>query len=134
MVDQLLRRKREELVRVWEDREKRLENARLKEKAREERVRKKRRLETAAASREAGDDDDGEEWMLDEWEGEETSASAPKNALSGLSKESREVLERMGLGGPKQQNDNGDALEEEIKVRPCLAVINNVNTPVTLYT
>ncbi|KAJ4164028.1 hypothetical protein LMH87_005720 [Akanthomyces muscarius] len=33
MIDQLLRRKRQELVRSWEDREKRLENARLKEKA-----------------------------------------------------------------------------------------------------
>ncbi|KAJ3497917.1 hypothetical protein NLG97_g1536 [Lecanicillium saksenae] len=116
MVDQLLRRKREELVRVWEDQEKRLENVRLKEKAREERVRKKRRLETAAANREAGDDGDEEEWMLDDWDGESGPASAPKDALSGLSKESRDVLERIGLGKPKQQHGDEDTPEEEIKI------------------
>lgn len=133
MVDQLLRRKREELVRTWEDREKRLENARLKEKAREERVRKKRKFEAAVASREAGEDDDGEEWMLDDWDGESGPATGPKDALSGLSKESRDVLERMGLGGPKQKTEDDDALEEEIKVRPSFAVMNDVNRPVTLY-
>lgn len=117
MVDQLLRRKREELVRSWEDREKRLEQARLKEKAREERVRKKRRFENSLATREAKDDDDGEEWMLDEWEGESGHVSAPKDALSGLSKESRDVLERMGLGTPKQKKDDGETPEDEIKVR-----------------
>ncbi|OAA73713.1 DNA helicase (DNA repair), Rad3 type [Cordyceps fumosorosea ARSEF 2679] len=116
MVDQLLRRKREELVRTWEDREKRLEDARLKEKAREERVRKKRKFEAVVAARKAGEEDDGEEWMLDDWDGETVTASAPKDALSGLSKESRDVLERMGLGGPEQQNDDGDALKEEIKI------------------
>ncbi|OAA81954.1 DNA helicase (DNA repair), Rad3 type [Akanthomyces lecanii RCEF 1005] len=114
MIDQLLRRKRQELVRSWEDREKRLENARLKEKVREDRVRKRRKFEAAVASRAAGEDDDGEEWMLDDWDDE--SASAPKDALSGLSKESRDVLERMGLGGPPQKNEEGDALEEEIKI------------------
>ncbi|KAM3540359.1 hypothetical protein ARSEF1564_006726 [Beauveria bassiana] len=115
MIDQLLRRKKQELVRTWEDREKRLENARLKEKAREERVRKKRRFEAAVASREVGEDD-GEKWMLDDWDGEEGITSQAKDALSGLSKESRDVLERMGLGGPKQQNEESDALEEEIKI------------------
>ncbi|OAR05999.1 hypothetical protein LLEC1_04093 [Akanthomyces lecanii] len=116
MVDQLLRRKREELVQSWEDREKRLENARLKEKAREDRVRKRRKFEAAVASRAAGGDDDGEEWMLDDWDDESGPAAAPKDALSGLSKESRDVLERMGLGGPIQKSEDGDALEEEIKI------------------
>ncbi|XWW99862.1 hypothetical protein V2A60_007876 [Cordyceps javanica] len=116
MVDQLLRRKREELARSWEDREKRLENARLKEKAREERVYKKRKFETAVARRDAGEGEDGEEWMLDDWDDENAAASAPKDALSGLSKESRDVLERMGLGGPKQQNEESDAIEDEIKI------------------
>ncbi len=129
MIDQLLRRKRQELVRSWEDREKRLENARLKEKVREDRVRKRRKFEAAVASRAAGEDDDGEEWMLDDWDDE--SASAPKDALSGLSKESRDVLERMGLGGPPQKNEEGDALEEEIKVRSSFSVMIDVNRLVT---
>lgn len=126
MIDQLLRRKKQELVQTWEDREKRLENARLKEKVREERVRKKRRFEAAVASREVGEDD-GEKWMLDDWDGEEGITSQAKDALSGLSKESRDVLERMGLGGPKQQNEESDALEEEIKVRSSSPVMNDVN-------
>lgn len=119
MIEQLLRRKRDELVRSWEDREQRLEDVRLKERAREERVRKKRRFEASLASRETGEDDDGDEWMLDDWDGESSTPSAPKDALSGLSKESRDVLERMGLGGPsnKQKPEDGETLEEEIKVR-----------------
>lgn len=128
MIDQLLRRKREELVRTWEDREKRLENARLKEKAREERVRKKRRIEALVVSRDAGEDDDGDQWMLDDWHDENDHTSAPKDALSALSKESREVLERMGLGGPKQQNDESEALEEEIKVRRLVPVTSDMNS------
>lgn len=127
MIDQLLRRKREELVRSWEDREKRLENARLKEKAREERVRKKRRIEALVVSRDAGEDD-GDQWMLDDWDDENDHTLAPKDALSALSKESREVLERMGLGGPKQQNDDSEALEEEIKVRRSVPVTSDMNS------
>lgn len=131
MVDQLLRRKREELVRSWEDREKRLENARLKEKAREDRARKRRKFEAAVTSRAAGEDDEGEEWMLDDWDDESGPASTPKDALTGLSKESRDVLKRMGLGGPTQNNEEDEALEEEIKVRSSFSVIIDVNRMVT---
>ncbi|PNY29008.1 ATP-dependent RNA helicase chl1, partial [Tolypocladium capitatum] len=116
LVDQLLRRKREELVRRWDDSEKRLETVRLKEKALEDRSRKRRRIEEAAAtgSQKVDDEDDEDaEWLLDDWRSRD---AGPQDALSGLSKESREVLERLGLGGPKKRDEDEELLEEEIKI------------------
>lgn len=116
LVDQLLRRKREELVQRWEDRETRLEAIRLKEKAHEERGRKRRRLEDSVAAGHRNDvEADEAEWLLDDWE---DGNAGSQDALSGLSKESREVLERIGLGGPRKKEEDDDILEEEIKVRP----------------
>ncbi|KAJ6443587.1 metaphase-anaphase transition protein (Mlo2) [Purpureocillium lavendulum] len=115
LIDQLLRRKRDELVRRWEDREQRLEMVRLRERAREDRARKRRRVDEAAAygaGRQSVEDEDAE-WLLDDRPGAE---SGPQDALSGLSKESREVLERMGLGAPKKRDEDDDFLEEEIKI------------------
>lgn len=104
-------------MRKWEDQEQRLESIRAKEKVREERSRKKRRIEDYAASRSTEDDEEAE-WLLDDWDGNQK--SGPQDALSGLSKESREVLEKLGLGAPKQQNDENEGLEEGIKVRNFL--------------
>ncbi|KAK2594485.1 ATP-dependent DNA helicase chl1 [Conoideocrella luteorostrata] len=117
LVDQLLRRKREELVQRWEDREKRLEVIRAKEKSLEERGRKRRRLDAPLASGNRKDvDADAEEaqWLLDD---PGSRGEGPGDALSGLSKESREVLERIGLGGPqKKQEEDDEILAEEIKI------------------
>ncbi|EXV00486.1 DEAD-like helicases superfamily protein [Metarhizium robertsii] len=114
LVDQLLRRKREELVQRWEDREKRLEAIRLKEKALEDRGRKRRRLEEAITPGDGNDmDADEAEWLLNEWGDRDTGV---QTALSGLSKESREVLERIGLGGPRKKEEDNDILEEEVKI------------------
>lgn len=113
LVDQLLRRKRDELVNRWEDREKRLENLRLKEKALEERGRKRRRIEDASLTGSRVIDEDAE-WLLDDVDDRD---SGPQDALSGLSKESREVLASIGLGGPRARAEDDDLLEEEIKVR-----------------
>lgn len=113
VIDQLLRRKRDELVRKWEDREKRLENARRKEKALEERGRKRRRIEDGATTRRNPEDEDAE-WLLDDWDGR---GSDNQDSLSGLSKETRETLTRIGLGGFKKEEDEQDMLGEEVKVR-----------------
>lgn len=109
-----MRRKRDELLGRWQDREKRLEAVRLKEKAQEERGRKRRRVEEAAATGHQTDDDEEAEFLLVDWEERDNKA---QDALSGLSKESREVLERIGLGGPKKKDEDEDVLEEGIKVR-----------------
>lgn len=113
IVEQLLSRKREELLRQWEDREKRLASFRLKEKVQEERSRKRRRVENVSASVETTADEDAE-WLLDS----DDHDVHQEDTLSGLSKESREILEKIGLGSRvKQADDEEDMIEEKIKVR-----------------
>lgn len=113
VVEQLLTRKRGELLRQWEDREKRLASFRLKEKAQEERSRKRRRVEDARATIETTVDEDAE-WLLDT----DDHDARQEDALSGLSKESREILEKIGLGNRIKQADNDEEIiEEKIKVR-----------------
>lgn len=58
--------------------------------------------------------DEDAEWLLDDVDDRD---SGPQDALSGLSKESREVLTSIGLGGPRARAEDEDLLEEEIKVR-----------------
>ncbi|KAG5981508.1 hypothetical protein E4U55_002863 [Claviceps digitariae] len=114
LVDQLLKRRRDELVQRWQDREKRLAAVRLKEKALEERGRKRRRLEAAEDSGSRKDIDAHEaEWLLEDLDDRD---ARPRDALSGLSKESREVLERLGLGGPRKKEGDEEVLDEEIKI------------------
>lgn len=108
VVEQLLKRKREELTRRWEEREERLEKARQKEKAQEARRAKRRRIEEGG---ERGPVDEEAEWLLD-WEDEDAKGSDP---LSGLSAETRDTLARMGLGGPRKQPED-EELDDEIKV------------------
>ncbi|KAH7253828.1 helicase C-terminal domain-containing protein [Fusarium redolens] len=112
LVEQLLRRKREELVTRWEEREKRLESLRLKEKAQEERARKRRRVDDYVPSKSRVEDEDAE-WLLDDPDDRD---AGPQDALSGLSKETREVLASIGLGGAKKPEEEDDFLEEEIKI------------------
>ncbi|KAF7562953.1 hypothetical protein G7046_g1190 [Stylonectria norvegica] len=112
LVEQLLRRKRDELANRWKDREKRLEGLRAKEKVLEERGNKRRRIEgpTAASSRVVDED---AEWLLDDMDDRD---AGPKDALSNLSKESRDVLTKLGLGSTRKQDEDDDILEEEIKI------------------
>lgn len=113
VVEQLLSRKRGELLRQWEDREKRLASFRLKEKAQEQRSRKRRRVEDTRATIETTADEDAE-WLLDTDDHDERR----EDALSGLSKESREILEKIGLGNRiKQADSDEEVIEEKIKVR-----------------
>lgn len=118
LIDQLLRRKRQELVQRFEDREKRLEAIRQREKSLEGRSSKRRRIERSAAATEGEAVDDEEaEWLLKDWEGHDNDESHV-NALSGLSKESREVLAGFGLDRPSNQHENSDdVMEEDVKVR-----------------
>lgn len=112
IVEQLLKSKRAELVRKWEDREKRLEQHRLKEKAMEERVRKRRRVEERAAQT---IEDEEDEFLLDD---QEDRGRNDEDPLSGLSKESRDILTKAGLGNSKSRdNSEEDVFEEGVKVR-----------------
>ncbi|GJC77202.1 ATP-dependent DNA helicase chl1 [Colletotrichum liriopes] len=112
IVEQMLRRKREELARTWEEREKKLEQIRQKEKAIEARSAKRRRFDDGPSKskpREANDDD---EWLLDE-----PDASGPHDgdAMSGLSKETKDILTRFGLGNLKMEQEE-DKVADGIKI------------------
>lgn len=133
LVEKLLSRKREELLRQWEDREKRLATFRLKERIQEERSRKRRRVEDVSSAVETTADEDAE-WLLDA----DDDDTHQDDALSGLSKESREILEKIGLGGRTKQTEDEDILEEKIKVRvlgeiPPLAAIVTVSNRSTIH-
>lgn len=128
VVEQLLRRKREELTRRWEEREERLEKIRQKEKAQEVRRAKRRRVEEEADGGRGPVDEDAE-WLLDDWEDDDDSKGS--DPLSGLSAETKDILARMGLGGPKKKDEDEEELDDEIKVAnlgpvPCRPCSNRV--------
>ncbi|KAM0355154.1 hypothetical protein ACHAPU_001017 [Fusarium lateritium] len=125
LVEQLLRRKREELVSRWEEREKRLETVRVKEKAQEDRARKRRRIEVSLPSRPRVEDEDAE-WLLDDPDDRD---AGTQDALSGLSRETREVLASIGLGGAKKLEEEDDLVEEPIKrlcINPAVSRLGSV--------
>jgi hypothetical protein len=62
-------------------------------------------------------EDEDAEWLLDDPDDRDT---GPHDALSGLSKETREVLASIGLGGAKKLEEEDDLVEEPIKVRILL--------------
>ena len=118
LIDQLLNRKRSELVQRFQDREKRLEAIRVKEKALEERGRKRRRIEERVTSAASGKpDDEDAEWLLNDWDDDNSIETPSGDAFSGLSKESREVLARLGIEGTRKNEADEEVMEEEIKVR-----------------
>ncbi|KAI8255112.1 ATP-dependent DNA helicase [Colletotrichum sp. SAR11_239] len=114
IVEQMLRRKREELARNWEDREKRLEQIRLKEKVLEIRSAKRRRFDEGPSKSKARNDADADdEWLLDE--ADESGAADDGDAMSGLSKETKDILSRFGLGSLKAEQEE-DKVEDGVKI------------------
>ncbi|KAK0668421.1 putative ATP-dependent RNA helicase [Cercophora samala] len=106
MVDIALRRKREELMKRWEEREERLEKLRKKERELEERGRDQKRVRVEGGQGGGKKEVDEEEEFLvggggEDGEGEE----------EGLSKETREMMVKVGLGGWKREE--GEDGEEE---------------------
>jgi chromosome transmission fidelity protein 1 len=117
MIEQMLRRKRQELVQRWQDREDRLAKIRAKERELEaSRSNKRRRVEEPASRRGGKDIDEDAEFLLDDWS-EETGEDDP---MSMYSKETRALLVSVGLGAPRKQEEEAED-EEEIKVvfEPC---------------
>lgn len=122
IIEQMLRRKRNELVAKWEEREARLEAVRRKERATEERGSKRRRVDRPdTAPRSQAGDEEGAEFLIDDWEegdgGAAARSSDEKDGLEGLSKETRALMQKIGMGGPqKPDSDDDDTAEEEVKV------------------
>lgn len=124
IVEQMLRRKREELARTWEMREKKLEQIRQKEKALEVRSTKRRRFDdgpSMSRPRDLADDDD--EWLLDEPDG--FGAADDADAMSGLSKETKDILARFGLGSLKAEQEE-DKVEDGVKVRKAPDAVEHI--------
>ncbi|KAF4907588.1 ATP-dependent DNA helicase chl1 [Colletotrichum fructicola] len=114
IVEQMLRRKRDELARNWEEREKRLEQIRLKEKVLEIRSAKRRRFDEGPSKSKARNDADADdEWLLDE--ADESGAADDGDAMSGLSKETKDILSRFGLGNLKAEQEE-DKVEDGVKI------------------
>lgn len=118
IIEQMLRRKRNELVTKWEEREARLEKIRQREKRMEDRGSKRRRLDGPNLnSKRKGEDDEEAEFLLDDWE-EDNSAKDSHNQdpLAGLSKETRALLQNVGMGSGEAKGDQDKAPDNEIKV------------------
>ncbi|KAL5598537.1 uncharacterized protein BROUX77_006371 [Berkeleyomyces rouxiae] len=112
VIDQMLSQKRRELAHKWEEREDMLEKIRQKEKAMEQRTNKRRRMEEA---RSMGDetDDTEDRFMLDSVN---DGGRDDDDMLSGLSKDTRNLLSSLGLGGPSKKEDEDDVIEEPLKI------------------
>ncbi|KAB5533392.1 helicase C-terminal domain-containing protein [Coniochaeta sp. 2T2.1] len=111
MVDQMLKRKRGELFQRWQEREERLAKIRAKERELEDRGKKRRRIEEMGSRRGRKQGDEDAEFVLDEWD-DDVAADDP---LSAYSKETRALMESMGLlPGKKQEEETVE--EDEIKI------------------
>jgi chromosome transmission fidelity protein 1 len=118
MVEQLLRRKREELLGRWKDRETHLESIRAQEKAFEERVSKRRRVEPSNTPINPKSVNEEAEWLLGE--SPDSVSDGESDAFAGLSAEARAVFSCMGLGGRKKDQKEADLFDNEVKVCPIL--------------
>ncbi|EJT75898.1 DEAD_2 domain-containing protein [Gaeumannomyces tritici R3-111a-1] len=121
VVEQVLRRKRDELAQRWQERERRLQQIREKEKLDEQRAAKRRRMldddrPLPRHKGRAGDEDDEEddEFLLD-WDRGQDSAD-PEAAKSWLSKETRDLLEKAGMGPSRTGIEEDELAEEEVKI------------------
>ncbi|CAJ2508484.1 Uu.00g135100.m01.CDS01 [Anthostomella pinea] len=120
IVEQMLKRKREELVKQWENREARLKDIRDKERLLEGRGSKRRRIETRGDGKagnvsEDNDDDDDDQWLLGLADDEDTLG---QDASSSLSRESKELMKKLGLGPLRKEEEDevGDVGGNEVKI------------------
>ncbi|KAI1082538.1 DNA repair helicase [Whalleya microplaca] len=112
IVNQMLKRKREEILKQWEEREARLKRIRAKEKALEERGSKRRRIEDGSTKKSDNAVQNDDEWLL----GEEQDASEGVDNASGYSNETRTLMEKLGMGSLQSKEDDEDIGENEIKI------------------
>ncbi|KAK3290172.1 helicase C-terminal domain-containing protein [Chaetomium fimeti] len=130
MVEAALRRKREELGSKWEERERVLARVRAREREMEERgggggsggggrERGRKRVRVDDGVGRGGGVDEEREFLVAEWEGGGEGAGAGDGLEEGgLSRETRELMERVGLGGGKRRDDGeGEGeIEDEVKI------------------
>lgn len=118
LVGQILKRKREEVLKRWEEREAHLRQIRTKERSLEDRGAKRRRVDEGhgRSTAKSTKDDEDDEWLLADADDESTS----EDTSSHFSKETRDLMKRLGMGGsrvPNEEESDGDVQGNEIKVR-----------------
>lgn len=117
IIEQMLQRKRKELVHKWEEREARLEKIRQREKRMEERGSKRRRLDGPNANMRRNNEDEDAEFLLDDWdEAGDGQSSDAMDPLSSLSKETRALLQKVGMGTTTASEKEDETPDDEIKV------------------
>ncbi|KAI0010734.1 DNA repair helicase [Xylariaceae sp. FL0662B] len=112
IVNQMLKKKREEILKQWEERETRLKRMRAKEKALEERGTKRRRLDDDSVTKGGIASQDDDEWLLDEQQDGDVSQDNP----SSYSNETRSLMEKLGMGSLQTKEDEEDIGESEVKI------------------
>jgi chromosome transmission fidelity protein 1 len=124
IVEQALQRKRDELIRDWEDREKRLETIRIKERQMEERVLKRQRRDELTSRGGLREVDEEGDFLIDDWS-ENPDDVREKDPYSDLSGEMRAMLRRIGIGGGCLADGEDGELEEDVKAGVTLALALN---------
>ncbi|KAI2627596.1 DNA repair helicase [Hypoxylon sp. NC1633] len=114
IVNQMLKRKREEILKQWEAREARLKKIRAKEKQMEERGAKRRKLEDGPVRKSDKSADDDDQWLLDG--GQDGDASQGQDNPSGYSKETRQLMEKLGLGALQPKDEEEGIGDGEVKI------------------
>lgn len=117
IIEQMLQRKRKELVVRWEEREARLEKIRHREKRMEDRGSKRRRLEGSTSKSARKKEEEDAEFLLDDWE--ETGQAPTSDDLdpfAGLSKETRALLSKVDMRSAADDATEEENVENEIKV------------------
>jgi chromosome transmission fidelity protein 1 len=114
IIDQMLRRKRDEVVKQWQEKEAALERIRAKEKLLEGRGPKRRKGNTDHAQGADNSDQSEEEWLLADRGDDEYGTGTAASSFSG---ETRLLLETLGMGGLKSKEIEDDPpVANEIKV------------------
>ncbi|KAH9890810.1 DNA repair helicase [Xylariomycetidae sp. FL2044] len=113
IIDQMLKRRRDELLKQWEERESRLATIRNMEKSLEERGAKRRRIDEGRPKKNVNTSQDDDEWLL----GQDGANNAPDEGLAGpaFSKETKTLMEKLGMGGLQAQEE-GEAMDDEVKI------------------
>ncbi|KAJ4388199.1 ATP-dependent DNA helicase chl1 [Gnomoniopsis smithogilvyi] len=117
IIEQMLQRKRKELVARWEEREARLEKIRQREKRLEERGNKRRRIEGPAPKSRRKEEEEDAEFLLEDWgESGQASGSDDPDPFAGLSKETRALLQKVDMSSAVDHGTEEEDSENEIKI------------------
>ncbi len=115
IVSQMLRQRRDELARKWEEREQRLQKIREKEKKLTERSTKRRRLVAPSSPGKTKIIDEEKEFLLDNWNG--AADASDNDPFSSFSSETRALMEKVGLAGSSTDREpEEEEVEDQIKV------------------